>query len=438
MKYKETIDFLYNNLPMYQRDGGKAFKPGLDNTLKLLELLGNPHQKFKTVHIAGTNGKGSVSHMLCAAFMASGHKTGLYTSPHLLDFRERVRVNGKMVKKDYVTWFVKKMMPLCEEIKPSFFEITVSLAFAYFAEKKVDYAVIETGLGGRLDSTNVILPLLSVITNIGKDHVRTLGDTLPLIAREKAGIIKKGVPVVIGESHPDTQPVFEEVALGMKAEISFADRHYDISNEKAGISHLTFDVTKEGKAVAKRICTDLNGSYQKRNLATFLMAVEKLRELGVPLKWKRTFKSLRKVKTMTGLMGRWDVVHEKPLVVLDTAHNADGFTALADQLKCVKHRKLFIIFGSVNDKDLDSIFHVLPLKAFYFFTKASMPRAMEINELFSKASFYSFKGITCANVQIAYKYAMTMAGKDDMVLITGSNFIIAEVLQTIDFKEKFR
>lgn len=431
MAYKEAIDFLYNSLPMYQRDGGIAMKPGLENTLKLLKVLGNPHKNLKTIHVAGTNGKGSVSHMLCAAFMQSGYKMGLYTSPHLLDYRERIRVDGKKIKKKSVVKFVNQILPMCKELKPSFFEITVAMAFYYFDKKKVDIAIIETGLGGRLDSTNVIIPELSVITNIGMDHMQTLGDTMEKIAFEKAGIIKNKVPVVIGESHEQTKPVFENMAKDKGAKLFFADTCYAVKGESHEALCQRFTLFKNGKVVEKELETDLKGCYQSKNLVTYFMVVDVLRNTGFKIKTKNAFKALKKVKPNTGLMGRWDIVKHEPLVILDTAHNVEGFRELARQLEKTRHRKLYVIFGSVNDKDIDGIFRTLPSEAFYLFTKISLPRSMEVKELFAKANQYSYKGITCANINIAYAYAMNMARKEDMVLITGSNFIVADAMKDL-------
>ncbi len=431
IQYKKAIDYLLSNLPMYQREGGMAFKPGLENSIKLLKVLNDPHKKFKAIHIAGTNGKGSVSHMLSSVLMKHGFKTGLYTSPHLFDFRERIRVNGKKIKKKFIIEFVKKIKPVCEEIKPSFFELTMTMSFAYFASKKVKYAVVETGMGGRLDSTNILLPILSVITNIAKEHTRYLGDTLAQIATEKAGIIKNEVPVVVGESHVETRPVFEQTAKEKNATLYFADQYFFVKFNKKHTNKNYYTVKKEGVNYITELITDLGGSYQVKNLTTLFTVMDVLNNNGIKLKKSKICKGLLQVKKDTGLLGRWDIMERKPMVILDTAHNANGLQELANQLDQTKYKKLFIVFGLVNDKDVEEIYEHLPKKAFYFFTKANMPRSMEINSLYRAAILHSLKGVTCANVKLAYKHAKEMAKKDDLVLITGSNVLVGEVLEKV-------
>ena len=433
MNYKDSIAFLFDSLPMYQKEGGIAFKPGLDNTYRLLKELGNPQKKFKAIHVAGTNGKGSVSHMLCAIFMKCGHKTGLYTSPHLIDYRERIRVNGKKVKKSFVQEFVKEIKPICEKIKPSFFELSVAMAFKYFAYKKVEYAVIETGLGGRLDATNVLKPILTLITNIGLEHMQYLGNTLGEIAGEKAETIKKGVPVVIGETHAETMGVFLEKAKSVNAEIHFSDELFNanILDTEDGFQYLK--IKREGAVVFKKLWTDMNAGYQAKNILSVLMACEVLGTQNKKIRLKKIEKALKDVKKQTGLMGRWDVVAKNPMIVLDTAHNADGFESLKKQLKTMDYNNLYIIYGTVRDKDLSITIPSLPKKAFYLFTSASMPRSMDVLEIQKWAYLNSLKGITCTTVKTAFAVAMGMAGKKDLILITGSNFIVAEAMKKIDF-----
>ena len=421
---------------MFQREGGTAFKPGLKNTMIILDKIGNPHHKFKSVHIAGTNGKGSVSHMLCAIFMKHGYKTGLYTSPHLIDYRERIRINGKKIKKKYIKEFVNRVVPLCEEIKPSFFEVTVAMAFEYFALKKVDMAIIETGMGGRLDSTNVITPVLSIITNIGYDHTQYLGNTLQKIAKEKAGIIKSGVPVLIGESDFETRDVFIETAEKNATEAVFADIYFKVKKNKTKKESKEYNVYCDRRKYISKLKSDLTGTYQTKNMTTVFGAVDLLVKYGFKLKKKKTIKALANVKQKTGLLGRWDVMQEKPLIVFDTAHNTAGITELNDQLKTIKYKRLYIIFGMVKDKETDDIFKLLPQNAFYFFTKAPMPRSMEVNDLYRKALNHGLKGITSANVKIAYMYVMNMVHEEDIVLITGSNFIVAEAFKELNFEDK--
>jgi len=435
LNYKAALKYLFDSLPMYQRDGGVAFKSGLENTHALLNELGNPQNKFKSIHIAGTNGKGSVSHMLCSVLIKAGYRTGLYTSPHLLDYRERIRVNGKKIEKKFVKDFVQRIIPVSEKIKPSFFELTVAMSFDYFAYKKVKYAVIETGMGGRLDSTNVLKPILSVITNIGKDHIQFLGDTLPKIAAEKAGIIKNGVPVIVGESHAETKAVFEEKAKEMNTDIFFADLYYQVKSIKSLLNHQEFKIIREGKTFEKRIVSDLTGSYQTKNMPVLLMVIESLNR-KIKIKKKAIKKGLKDVKKQTGLMGRWDLVRQEPKVILDSAHNLNGFHELKNQLRNVKYNNLYIVYGTVNDKDLASICPVLPQDAFYIFTQASIPRSMDLMELYKAAKFYSLKGVTCASVKLAYLCALDMAKRDDLVLITGSNFVVAEALRDLDFNKK--
>ena len=434
MDYDEVLEYLYQNLPMFQRQGEPAYKPGLENTVKLLKALGDPQKKFRSVHIAGTNGKGSVAHMLCSSLMESGYKTGLYTSPHMFDYRERIRIQGKKIKKRYVTEFVNKILPLCDELKPSFFEVTVALAFHYFARKKVEVAVVETGMGGRLDSTNVLIPDISVITNIGYDHTKYLGKTLSAIASEKAGIIKKKIPVIIGESQPETKEVFLQKAKELNSPLWFADLYYSVSKRHSKDNKNFFMVKKESQEYEGKLETDLGGMYQLKNIATVYMARQILNQLGYKIKKKHIKKGIGKVKKNTDLLGRWEVVRNRPKVIMDTGHNPEGIREIVNQLKHYRYNKLYIIFGTVNDKEVDKVLEELPREGFYLFTKADMPRSMEINTLFKAAQSHSLRGITCANVKIAYMYAINMAKKSDLILVTGSSFIVSEALKDIEFK----
>ncbi|HTI10586.1 MAG TPA: folylpolyglutamate synthase/dihydrofolate synthase family protein, partial [Puia sp.] len=371
MDYKATLEYLFSKLPMYSRIGAAAYRANLDNTLRLSELTGHPERKFRSVHVAGTNGKGSTSHMLAAIFQAAGYKTGLYTSPHLKDFRERIKVNGEMIREDFVVDFVERVRPLSEEIDPSFFEVTVLMAFDYFAREQVDIAIIEVGLGGRLDSTNIIVPELSVITNIGYDHVNLLGDTLGKIAYEKAGIIKKGVPVVIGEFHPETAPVFEARAQEETAPLVFADRQRYVSDWKYERHILVAEVTNSPVSDDKVYYhLDLSGIYQARNLITVLEAVTILHSQGWKLEHAVVQKALREVKKLTGLHGRWELIHEHPDVVLDVAHNEDGVRQLVRQIEVTDHEELHVVLGMVNDKDISKVLSLLPRAATYYFTRA--------------------------------------------------------------------
>lgn len=426
MTYAETLDYLYNTLPMFSRMGSAAFKKDLTNTRLLCERLQNPQQKFKSIHVGGTNGKGSVSHMLAAVFQENGSKTGLYTSPHLYDFRERIRLNGEMVSEEFVISFVEKIKPLAEEIQPSFFELTVAMAFQYFAEQNVDVAIIEVGLGGRLDSTNIITPELSIITNIGWDHMNLLGNSLPEIAAEKAGIIKKEVPVVIGETVPETKVVFEEVAAKESAPLSFAEGIYNVQHYKLVSNGLEVSYKKSnGEIIAAT--TDLPGIYQVKNLQTVLAAIDVLREQGWRLESENVAAALSKVKAVTGLQGRWEKIHEQPTVVLEVAHNKDGLRQMFHHIAQLCFGRLRLVFGMVKDKDVDSILSLLPISALYYFTEAAIPRALPVQELRTKATAHGLKGESYANVNLALEKAVSQAAPDDLIVVCGSIFLVAEV-----------
>jgi dihydrofolate synthase / folylpolyglutamate synthase len=425
MNYQQTIEFLYSQLPMFSRMGSAAFKKDLTNIRILCERLGNPHQKFKSIHVGGTNGKGSVSHMLAAIFQTAGYKTGLYTSPHLYDFRERIKVNGEMADKDFVVEFVEKVKPWIDEIQPSFFEITVAMAFDYFVQQKVDIAIIEVGLGGRLDSTNIITPELSVITNIGWDHMNMLGDSLDKIAFEKAGIIKENVPVVIGEMLPETEAVFKKTAAEKNAELYDASFHFWPVQHKfeSNLLHITYE---QATKLSINASTDLQGIYQLKNVATTLMAVSILKQ-----HWKidktAVEEGLKNVKKLTGLQGRWEVLQKSPTVVLEVAHNKNGIEQMLQHIDQLSFNQLHIIIGTVKDKDVDAILELLPHKAKYYFTQANIPRALDKAELQSKAKHFLLNGDAYDEVNIALQSAKENAATDDLIIVCGSIFLVAEV-----------
>ena len=426
LTYEESIHYLYDKLPMFSRSGAKAYKADLKNTLALCKYLGNPQDEIKTIHIAGTNGKGSVSHILAAILQENGYKTGLYTSPHLKDFRERIKINGGMIAESFLVDFVEKTKSTSEEISPSFFELTFVMALEYFSQQKVDVAVIETGLGGRLDSTNVIMPLLSVITNISFDHKDILGDTLAKIAYEKAGIIKQNIPVVIGEVIPETRVVFQSKAKETHSEIIFAEEKYEIVSSEYDTRKLEIKVlNKETKAI-NDYQLDLNGVYQEKNLLTVLASVDMLKK-HFALQEEKISCALSNVKKLTGLHGRWDVIHEKPTVALDVAHNEDGIKQLIHQINKSDYEKLHIVFGMVKDKDIEKVLEQLPTNAYYYFTKAQNPRALPENELLEKAKKHHLQGNSYGEVKEALKAALAKASEKDLVVVCGSVFVVAEV-----------
>jgi dihydrofolate synthase/folylpolyglutamate synthase len=406
MTYAQTLSYLYTRLPMYQRIGAAAYKADLNNTIAICRLLGNPENKFKSVHIAGTNGKGSVSHMLAAVLQSAGYKVGLYTSPHLKDFRERVKINGKMIPKNYVVDFVEKYKEDFETINPSFFEWTVGLAFDFFAKENVDIAIIETGLGGRLDSTNVITPFLSIITNISYDHQNLLGDTLKKIAAEKAGVIKKNGIIVISEKQSEIKQVFEAKAKKEKALLFYAD---------------------EWVKSTKGFECGLKGIYQKKNIRAVLLASALLNEI-VNIPGKAISVGIKNVVKLTGLRGRWDIISTKPFIVADIAHNEAGIKEVFRQVKKTPHKKLHIVFGTVNDKDIRKILTLLPKKATYYFCKADIPRALDASFLSSKANKFGLKGQIFNSVKEALISAKKNASRSDFILITGSAFVVSEAI----------
>ncbi|MDB5246158.1 MAG: bifunctional folylpolyglutamate synthase/dihydrofolate synthase [Segetibacter sp.] len=427
LNYQQTIDYLFHRLPMFSRIGSAAYNGDLSNTIKLCEAVGNPHRQFKSIHIAGTNGKGSTSHMLAAIMQTAGYNTGLYTSPHLKDFRERIKVNGNLVDEAFVIEFTERIKPVIEQIDPSFFEITVAMAFAWFAQQKVDVAVIEVGLGGRLDSTNIITPELSIITNIGYDHTNLLGNTLELIAGEKAGIIKQGIPVIIGETLPETKPVFLAKALQENAAIHFAAEERWITDWRQEKNILVVTVADKHTDERKNFELELTGLYQTKNLLTALEAVDTLCQLKWKIEHKHVEHALLHIKKLTGLHGRWELIHQKPLTVLDVAHNEDGIKQLTEQLEHCVFQKLRIVIGMVKDKDIQKVLSLLPKFAEYYFTKAQIPRALAETELADKAKEFGLHGKAFPTVMEALQQAIDHAHTEDMILVCGSVFVVGEV-----------
>lgn len=412
---------------MFSRIGAAAYKADLTNTIKLCDFLGNPETKFKTIHIAGTNGKGSVSHMLAAILQTAGYKTGLYTSPHLKDFRERIKINGEMIAESFVTDFTENIKPLIEEINPSFFEITVGMAFDYFAKQKIDVAIVETGLGGRLDSTNIITPELSVITNIGWDHMNILGDSLEKIAFEKAGIIKPGIPVVVGEVLFETKPLFEEIAMQRNAPLSIASQKRQVMNWDWEKNELVVEVAEEHHTDHKIYHLDLAGIYQTKNLLTVLEVCSQLQQAGWKITDEITRKALKQTKKINGLHGRWEIIHHSPLVVLDVAHNIDGIKQLIEQAEVTEHHELHIVIGMVKDKEVKKAIELLPVNAHYYFTKAQIPRALPEDELLEIATAAGLHGTSFTEVNEAIEFAIQHAHPDDMIIVCGSVFLVGEV-----------
>ncbi|GAA4089100.1 folylpolyglutamate synthase/dihydrofolate synthase family protein [Mucilaginibacter panaciglaebae] len=426
MTYQETIDYLYMQLPMFTRVGASAFKASLDNTIALCHRLDNPQNKFKSIHIAGTNGKGSTSHMLAAILQTAGYKTGLYTSPHLKDFRERVRINGQMIGQQTVIDFVAHHQQDFEQIQPSFFEMTVALAFDYFAKEQVDVAVIETGLGGRLDSTNIITPLLSVITNIGWDHMNILGDTLPQIAGEKAGIIKPHIPVIIGERQIEVAEVFIHKAQEQNAPISFASDLYRITVKGTDNDLTEVELSSSNQALTVQL--DLTGSYQFKNIKTVLATVNQLRSQGFIITDDHIKTALRQVKTLTGLHGRWETLSTSPLTICDTGHNPDGIREVLENIVKVKYKQLHFVIGMVNDKDGAKVLSMLPKEAIYYFCKPDIPRGLEAETLQAQALEFGLQGNVYSSVKAALAAAQSVAQPEDLVFIGGSTFVVAEVV----------
>lgn len=430
MTYEQTIGYLYEQLPMYSRIGPAAYKANLNNITSICEVLGNPQQRFKSIHVAGTNGKGSTCHMLAAVLQSAGYKTGLTTSPHLYDFRDRIKVNGEMIGQAFVIDFVERTKVLCAEIEPSFFELSVAMAFEYFAKQEVDIAVIETGLGGRLDSTNIISPLLSVITNIGYDHTQILGDSLEKIAEEKAGIIKKNTPIVIGEALPQTLPVFINKANDMQAEIHLAGELFMVQYIEPFGSLLLCNIKNTASGIVEKLRLDASGLYQAKNACTVLCCIEELKKLNFDIPEAAMHKGLENIKPLTGLAGRWDIVQNQPTVILDVGHNEDGIRQAIQQLQTNYSQSTFhFVLGFVNDKDISKILSLFPKDAHYYFTNAHIPRALAHEELKKMAHKSGLKGESFDNVNEAIENAKTNAGKNGVVLVCGSFFIVAEAGQ---------
>lgn len=434
MTYQETCEYLYNQLPMFEQQGASGYKEGLENSVKLDEHFRHPHRKYRTIHIAGTNGKGSCAHTISAILQMCGYKVGLYTSPHLVDFSERIRINGRPIPEEYVIDFVENEKSFFEPLKPTFFELVTAMAFKYFAEKEVDIAVIETGMGGRLDCTNIITPALSVITNIGLDHTQFLGTTLEQIAMEKAGIIKPHVPVVIGETTEETRQIFEVMAAEVAAPITYAEDTPEVvgctPTTNGMLYHTVHDGVLEG---------ELAGSYQEKNTNTILCAIRKLEEIGLmypvttmpdePCKNREIREGFKNVCDLTGLMGRWQKVKERPLTICDTGHNVPGWTYLSEQLKTVPCRHRHIVFGMVDDKDIQGVLSLLPKDATYYFTKANNKRAVSEGVLKLYGTEFGLQGDTYPDVASAYEAAKKAATEKDFVFIGGSSYVVAEFLK---------
>lgn len=428
MNYSETLNWMFNKLPMYQRIGASAYKADLNTTINIINYLDNPQDSFKSIHIAGTNGKGSTSHSLASVFQEAGYKTGLYTSPHLRDFRERIRINGEMIPENEVVDFIGKHKDKLEELELSFFEMTVAMAFDYFRKEKVDIAIIEVGMGGRLDSTNVIKPELCVITNISLDHVKFLGENEEQIAAEKAGIIKPEIPVVIGETQEGSKDVFIKTAKEKNSPIFFADKIMDCRKDSTySLDYQQFDIYKNNESYLKELKYPLLGNYQKKNLATVICALDILRD-SFKIEEKHIIDGLANVIKNTSLMGRWQVINKNPLAIADTGHNVAGINEVNRQLAETKYNKLHFVLSVVNDKDIDGILQLLPKEAEYYFCKADIPRGLSADILFEKATNSGLKGKVYESVRKAYSSALANAQEGDLVFVGGSNFTVAEVV----------
>lgn len=428
--YKSTLAYLFEQLPMFHRIGAAAYHHDLGRTIELCQMLGNPHEKFKSIHIGGTNGKGSTAHMCAAILQEHGFKVGLYTSPHYKDFRERIKINGKMIPRSTVTQFVNAYQEKFDQIKPSFFEWTVALAFDYFAAEQVDIAVIEVGMGGRFDSTNVIIPLVSVITNISLDHTQFLGDTLEKIAFEKAGIIKSGVPVVIGETQENTKPVFEEIAAERQAPIHFADREVRIiSTNNQNTEYLFFDLDRSGFRL-KNIRLSLLGDYQLKNLATVMQTLFVLQSQWTAFNPdpQKIRLALEDVRERTGIIGRWQLIGQGPKIICDSAHNEGGLRYALGQVKKQQYARLHIVMGMVSDKDISKMLALFPVDARYYFAKPNIPRGLDAAQLRAQAKVFGLKGRKYASVNYALQAAKRNARPEDLIYVGGSTFVVAEVI----------
>ncbi len=427
MNYQETLDYMFSQLPMFQRIGSAAYKDNLDNTIAICELLDHPENKFRSIHIAGTNGKGSTSHMIASILQDAGYRVGLYTSPHLKDFRERIKINGEMISESFVIDFIERYKDDFEKIQPSFFEMTVGLAFDYFSKSNIDIAVIEVGLGGRLDSTNVITPEVSVITNISFDHTALLGNTLEKIATEKAGIIKKDVPVVVGETHPETKTVFENISTLNKTDIVFADQELKATNLRYTPS-LMMDIHLNGSIKFKDLESALSGQYQEKNIKTVIAAIELLKQKKFIIKEENVRRGIKHVVKNTGLSGRWQILSNTPLTIADTGHNEAGIKEILEQISKTPHDHLHFVIGMVNDKDISTILKMLPKNATYYFCRANIPRALAAQELKQQAEKEELHGESFLTVKDALSAAQLNAGVNDLVFVGGSTFTVAEVV----------
>lgn len=427
MNYQETLDYMFSQLPMFQRIGSAAYKDNLDNTIAICELLDHPENKFRSIHIAGTNGKGSTSHMIASILQDAGYRIGLYTSPHLKDFRERIKINGEMISESFVIDFIERYKNDFEKIQPSFFEMTVGLAFDYFSKSNIDIAVVEVGLGGRLDSTNVITPEISVITNISFDHTALLGNTLEKIATEKAGIIKKNVPVVVGETHPETKTVFEHIASFNNTNIVYADQELKATNIRYATS-LTMDIHMKGSIKFKDLESGLSGQYQEKNIKTVIAGIELLKQKKFIIREDNVRRGIKHVVKNTGLLGRWQILSNTPLTIADTGHNEAGIKEVLEQIFKTPHDHLHFVIGMVNDKDISTILKMLPKNATYYFCKANIPRALPAQELKQQAEKEGLHGELFSTVIDALSAAQLNAGINDLVFVGGSTFTVAEVV----------
>lgn len=428
MNYQETLDYLYNSMPMFQQVGSKAYKEGLENTLALDNYFSQPHKKYKTIHVAGTNGKGSCSHTLAAILQSAGYKTGLYTSPHLVDFSERIRIDGRPISQQYIIYFVEKHRCFFEPLHPSFFELTTAMAFRYFADMEVDVAIIEVGLGGRLDCTNILSPDLCLITNISYDHTALLGNTLKQIATEKAGIIKPNTPVVIGEATEDTRPVFAMQAAAVNAPIFFAQEEHQL---------LEADRNEKGEWIYRtrqypRLIGELGGVCQLKNTETLLSAIEQLKKIGYHIEEQDVQRGFAQVVELTGLMGRWQKLQENPTLICDTGHNTGGMAYIVKQLEQQTYRKLHFVIGMVDDKDISGVLSMLPKEAHYYFTQATVKRALSGQQLMEQAAAFDLQGESYPNVPEAVRAAQKNSLPEDFIFVGGSSFIVADLLSNSD------
>jgi len=426
--YQKTLDYLFQQLPMFQRVGAMAFKKDLTNIKALCNLLGNPQEQFPAIHIAGTNGKGSTAHILAAVLQGHGLKVGVHTSPHYRDFRERIKINGELASEQFVVDFVETYKAAWREIQPSFFELAVAMAFQYFAEQKVDVAIIETGLGGELDSTNIITPILSVITNISYDHQQFLGDTLPEIASAKAGIIKQNVPVVVGEKQEEITDVFEEKAEGKKADLRYASEHYIAKFLSSNLYHSHFNIYRNNELLYEKLEVNLIGNYQQFNLQTALQVLELLPESLFVVEEKKLREGLKNLKTTTNFIGRWQVLSETPLILADSAHNEAGIQVAMKYLLSFPFSQLHLVLGFANDKDLDKVLPLFPPNAIYYFAKANVPRGLDAQVMKEQAKQYDLNGSVHTSVKNALEVAKNQANENDLIYVGGSIFVLAEVI----------